>query len=157
MATNRNSYTSIKKSPILIRGIQLHLLDNIYYIALDTFRSLSQNIRTEQDAWLKFLTEDDPDEIVHFVNDFPEFLPCYHDLIEFRHNPKEMIFLFSEALKKMDRNTERYMVEELNKKVNNLMDQNSELQNTNSKLQSCISEKDAIIQELKQKLAQNNL
>ena len=57
----------------------------------------------------------------------------------------------------MDRNTERYMVEELNKKVNNLMDQNSELQNTNSKLQSCISEKDAIIQELKQKLAQNNL
>lgn len=138
-------------------GIQLNLLDNIYYIALDTFRSLSQNIRTEQDAWLKFLTEDDPDEIVHFVNDFPEFLPCYHDLIEFRHNPKEMIFLFSEALKKMDRNTERYMVEELNKKVYNLIDQNSELQNTNSKLQSCISEKDAIIQELKQKLAQNNL
>ena len=69
---------------------------------------------------LQFLTEDDPDEIVKFVNQYPEFLPCYHDLIAFRQNPKEMINMFSDALRELDRNTERYMVEELNKEVNAL-------------------------------------
>ena len=66
------------------------------------------------------MTEDDPDEIVKFVNQYPEFLPCYHDLITFRQNPKEMINMFSDALRELDRNTERYMVEELNKEVNAL-------------------------------------
>ena len=79
-----------------------------------------QNIDTKREAWLKFLTEDDPDEIVKFVNQYPEFLPCYHDLIAFRQNPKEMINMFSDALRELDRNTERYMVEELNKEVNAL-------------------------------------
>ena len=79
-----------------------------------------QNIDTKREAWLKFLTEDDPDEIVKFVNQCPEFLPCYHDLIAFRQNPKEMINMFSDALRELDRNTERYMVEELNKEVNAL-------------------------------------
>ena len=90
------------------------------FISLDTFKSVVQNIDTKREAWLKFLTEDDPDEIVKFVNQYPEFLPCYHDLIAFRQNPKEMINVFSDALRELDRNTERYMVEELNKEVNAL-------------------------------------
>ena len=90
------------------------------FISLDTFKSVVQNIDTKREAWLKFLTEDDPDEIVKFVNQYPEFLLCYHDLIAFRQNPKEMINMFSDALRELDRNTERYMVEELNKEVNAL-------------------------------------
>ena len=90
------------------------------FISLDTFKSVVHNINTKREAWLKFLTEDDPDEIVKFVNQYPEFLPCYHDLIAFRQNPKEMINMFSDALRELDRNTERYMVEELNKEVNAL-------------------------------------
>ena len=90
------------------------------FTSLDTFKSVVQNIDTKREAWLKFLTEDDPDEIVKFVNQYPEFLPCYHDLIAFRQNPKEMINMFSDALRELDRNTERYMVEELNKEVKSL-------------------------------------
>ena len=106
-----------KKCSYFDSGIKLNLLDNITFISLDTFKTVVQNIDTKRDAWLKFLTEDDPDEIVKFVNKYPEFLPCYHDLIAFRQNPKEMINMFSEALRELDRNTERYMVEELNKEV----------------------------------------
>ena len=51
--------------------------------------------------------------------------------------------MFSDALREMDRNTERYMVEELNKQVEDLK----------TELNTTIAEKDTIIQELSQKLA----
>ena len=108
-------------------GIQLNLLDNISFISLDTFKTEVHNVSTKRDAWLKFMTEDDPDEIVRFVNQYPEFLPCYHDLIAFRQNPKELVNMFSDALREMDKNTERYMVEELNKEVSELKEENISL------------------------------
>ena len=88
-----------------------------FSISLDPFRSVVQNIDTEQKAWLSFLTTDDPDEIVQLVNAYPEFLPCYRDIISFRRRPKELITTFSDALREMDRNTEVYMVEQLAKEV----------------------------------------
>lgn len=79
---------------------------NLHFsISLDPFRSVVQNIDTEQKAWLSFLTADDPDEIVQLVNAYPEFLPCYRDIISFRRRPKELITTFSDALREMDRNT----------------------------------------------------
>lgn len=91
---------------------------NLHFsISLDPFRSVVQNIDTEQKAWLSFLTADDPDEIVQLVNAYPEFLPCYQDIISFRRSPKELITTFSDALREMDRNTKVYMVEQLAKEV----------------------------------------
>ena len=82
---------------------------NLHFsISLDPFRSVVQNIDTEQKAWLSFLTADDPDEIVQLVNAYPEFLPCYRDIISFRRRPKELITTFSDALREMDRNTKVY-------------------------------------------------
>lgn len=88
-----------------------------FSISLDPFRSVVQNIDTEQKAWLSFLTTDDPDEIVQLVNAYSEFLPCYRDIISFRRRPKELITTFSDALREMDRNTKVYMVEQLAKEV----------------------------------------
>lgn len=88
-----------------------------FSISLDPFRSVVQNIDTEQKAWLSFLTADDPDEIVQLVNAYPEFLPCYRDIISFRRRPKELITTFSDALREMDCNTKVYMVEQLAKEV----------------------------------------
>lgn len=88
-----------------------------FSISLDPFRSVVQNIDTEQKAWLSFLTADDPDEIVQLVNAYPEFLPCYRDIISFRRRSKELITTFSDALREMDRNTKVYMVEQLAKEV----------------------------------------
>ena len=85
--------------------IKLNLLENIIFISLDTFHDLVQNINTTQDAWLEFLTEDNPEKIVRFVNQFPEFLPCYQDLISFRKKPEELIHMFSDALRELDKAT----------------------------------------------------
>ena len=142
-------------------GIPLNLLDNITLISLDTFENVVQNISSRQDAWLKFLTTDNPNEIIELVNRFPEFLSCYRDLIAYRNNPEELICMFSDALNEMDRNTERYMVEELNKHVNELKGVVSDLgatiqakENTIQTQESRIQTQEAMILELQQKLAQ---
>ena len=81
--------------------------------------------------------------MVQFVNQYPEFLPYYQDIITFRKKPEELIHMFSDALREMDRNTERYMVEELNKQVEDLK----------AELNTTIAEKDTLIQELTDRLA----
>ena len=70
------------------------LLDNITLISLDTYENVVQTISSRQDAWLKFLTTDNPSEIIELVNRFPEFLSCYRDLIAYRNNPEELICMF---------------------------------------------------------------
>lgn len=86
------------------------------YISLDTFHSIVQTIDTNLKAWLTFLSSDQPADIIRLVSAYPEFLPCYRDIVEFRRNPKELMFMYSEALAILDRNTEIYMCELLKKK-----------------------------------------
>ena len=51
------------------------------------------------------------------VEEYPEFKECYHDIMRFRTNPEELIHMFSEALIQMDKNTVRYMIEELKRQL----------------------------------------
>ena len=88
--------------------------------------------------------------MVQFVNQYPEFLPYYQDIITFRKKPEELIHMFSDALREMDRNTERYMVEELNKQVEDLK---TELNTRIAEKDSALAGKDALIQKLTDRLA----
>jgi hypothetical protein len=117
-----------------------------FSISLDPFCSVVQNIDTEQKAWLSFLTADDPDEIVRLVNAYPDFLPCYRDIISFRRRPKELITTFSDALREMDRNTEVYMVEQLAKEV-------QEKDHALAKKDNALAEQAKLIEQLKKQLA----
>ena len=142
-----------KKCSRFNTDIKLNLLENIIFISLDTFGSVVHNITTKQEAWLKFLTEDNPEEIVRFVNQFPEFLPYYQDIIRFRKKPEELIHMFSDALREMDRNTERYMVEELNKQVEDLK---AELNTAIVEKDTRLAEKDTVIAEKDTRLVEKD-
>ena len=135
-------------------GVQINLLDNITFISLDTFRSVVQNIDTEQKAWLSFLTAGDPDEIVRLVNAYPEFLPCYRDIISFRRRPKDLITTFSDALREMDRNTEIYMVEQLAKEVQEKDHALAEKDNVIAEKDNALAEQARLIEQLKKQLAE---
>lgn len=124
------------------------------FISLDTFRSVVQNIDTEQKAWLSFLTADDPDEIVRLVNAYPEFLPCYRDIISFRRRPKDLITTFSDALREMDRNTEIYMVEQLAKEVQEKDHALAEKDNVIAEKDNALAEQAKLIEQLKKQLAE---
>ena len=127
-------------------GVKLNLLTNYIYISLDTFHSVGQNIDTELDAWLTFLSSDKADDIIRLVEKYPEFKNYYHDLMLFRQKPKELMNMFSEALLKIDQNTVNYMIEERAKEYEAALAQKD----------SIIAEKDSRIAELEALLATKN-
>jgi len=125
-------------------GAALNLLANLLFISLDTFRFVRQNIDTELDAWLTFLSSDAPEDILRLVQKYPKFIEYYHDISEFRKNPRELMSMFSKALLQMDKNTANYMIEEQAKEYEAII----------AEKDSAIAEKDALIAELKAQLAQ---
>ena len=60
-------------------GLEMNLLQKYAFIPLDLFRSNVQNkgIRNKMDAWLAFLSMDDPDMIIRLNTEYPEFKAMY--------------------------------------------------------------------------------
>ncbi len=88
------------------------------FICLDISRLIAHTITkrsTPLEAWLTFLSATDIHSITSLVKAFPMFLPIYQEIADFAQNPKELMNMFSEALRIMDHNLERMMVEEIRK------------------------------------------
>ncbi|MBQ4242206.1 MAG: PD-(D/E)XK nuclease family transposase [Lachnospiraceae bacterium] len=98
-------------------GVELPEMVHIVYISLDTFREGVHNINDELDAWLTFLIKGDAESVMKLIEAYPEFIDIYREIAEFRRDPRELIGMFSEALLELDRNTERYMIDELKEDV----------------------------------------
>ena len=98
-------------------GAKMNFLTNYLYISLDTFHSVVQNVDNYLDAWLTFLSSDEPDDIIRLIETYPEFEAYYHDIALFRQRPKELMHMYSEALLKLDNNTVNYMIEEMQKEI----------------------------------------
>ena len=99
-------------------GAKVKNLENVTYISLDTFKEKKDNeISSMLDAWLTFFTAEKTDEVLRLLKIHPEFLPMYKEITEFRKDPEEVIGMFSEALKIMDRNTTKYMIDELHETI----------------------------------------
>lgn len=94
-------------------GMQAEQLENFIYIELDIFREMEHNEITELDAWMYFLGSDRPEDILHIIGHYPFFQELYQDIVKFRYQPKELITMFSDALRIMDQNAIEYMVDEL--------------------------------------------
>lgn len=120
-------------------GLEMDSLQNFIFISLDIFRRMTHNNLTELDAWLYFLGSDDPADILRIIRSYPFFQELYQDIVNFRFHPKELISMFSEALRIMDQNTVKYMIDELKTKI--------------SQQESVISQKDSEIEKLRAQLA----
>ena len=122
---------------------------NYIFISLDIFRSKMHNkkVTTLLDAWMTFFSTDDPEEIIKLITDFPQFKPMYETLYQMCRNVENVMGFFSEELREMDRNTVRYMIDELQKEVDT---QKALLEEKDT----VIAEKDAIIANLQAKLAE---
>ena len=122
---------------------------NYIFISLDIFRLKMHNkkVTTLLDAWMTFFSTDDPEEIIKLITDFPQFKPMYETLYQMCQNVENVMGFFSEELREMDRNTVRYMIDELQKEVDT---QKALLEEKDT----VIAEKDAIIANLQAKLAE---
>ena len=122
-------------------GLEMNLLQNYVFVPLDLFRKSVQDkgIRNKLDAWLAFLSIDEPDMIIKLTEEYPEFKAMYQQVYEICRNVEGLMGIFSEELKIMDRNTVRYMVDqmqdELDEKQAELTEKQAELREKQEQLE----------------------
>lgn len=100
-------------------GLQMELLQKFVFIPLDIFKETSQNkpIKNKTEAWLTFLSSDEPERIINLIEQYPEFKPMYDNIYELCRNVEGVMNMFSEELYILDRNTELYMMDEMQKEI----------------------------------------
>lgn len=98
------------------------------------------------EAWLTFLSEDDPEWILKLIEAYPEFESLYQEIYKVCRNTEVMMGLFSEELLELDKNTVEYMIDEMQ----NTIDE-QKLKIDEQKMQ--LDEKDAIIARLQTQVA----
>ena len=141
-------------------------------VSLDNFRRLTQNkdIETKLEAWLHFLSRDEPEEIIRLIRDYPEFRPLYEEVYRLCQDTERVMHMFSKELEELDRNTVQYMIDEMQDEIDGMkeaMDEMKEelgekdvalaeketaLREKDATLQEALQEKDAEIQALRQEL-----
>ena len=98
-------------------GIQIELLQEYVFIALDIFRKKLDNedskITNELEAWLAFLSMDDPDVILKLIEAYPQFETLYREVYEMCRDLERMMHMFSKELAELDKNTVQYMIDEM--------------------------------------------
>ncbi len=129
-------------------GLKLDLLQKYLFIPLDIFSWNIQNsrgIRSETDAWLAFLSQDDPGMILRLIDGYPEFMSMYEDVYRLCQNVEKVMGMFSEELRILDRNTVQYMIDEMQAEIDS---QKAQLANKEAEIGSQraqLADKDAEI------------
>ena len=65
------------------------------------------------EGWLSILTAETMADVERVIGRYPWSEPIFREMSAYVNNPEEVILMFSEALKIADRNTVKYMIEEL--------------------------------------------
>lgn len=118
-------------------GLELELLQKYLFIPLDIFTKNRQNrnIKNKRDAWLTLFSSDDPETIKELADTYPEFKEIYEEGYEICRNMEKVMGLFSKELYLLDRNTERFMFEEMQREKEEMQRETKELQREKEELQ----------------------
>ena len=131
-------------------GLEMAFLQEYCLVALDVFRQIPYAVnRNEQTAWLSLLVTETVEEAERLMTEYPWLKEIYEEIAMLRQKPEEVLHMFSEALRIMDRNTVRYMVEEQQKEL-------EEKQKKIDEQQEQLLEKDQEIRMLREQLAKAN-
>lgn len=138
-------------------GINFHLLQEYYVVALDVFRKskYSKDIN-ELNARLSLLTATTMDDLAALISDYPWMEAICMDMSEYLYHPEEIVTMFSEALRKLDENTVNYMIDELKKERDEAISALSEKDVALSEKDAALSEKDAALSEKDAALAERD-
>ncbi len=101
-------------------GLVLELLQEYYFVPLDIFRKTMENkgIGNELEAWLCFLSSDEPERIEELIIQYPKFKAMYEDIYEMCRNMEEVMSMYSKELQELDHNTVLYMIDEMQERLN---------------------------------------
>ncbi len=132
-------------------GLKLDLLQEFYFISLDVFLDIMDNRGreakvSELEAWLYFIGSDKVEHIQRVITSYPWFAEMYEEIGEFRRHPEEAIRMFSDALKILDENTVRYMIDEMKQEIEEKDGTIDELMGTVKERDEMLEAKDEILE-----------
>ena len=130
-------------------GLKIDLLQEYDFIALDIFRKKLQNKGVAKnnrlEAWLTFLSEDDPELIVKLIDLYPDFKVLYREVYELCRDTERIMGIFSKELEELDKNTVQYMIDEMQDTIDAQKEQLS-------RKDEQLSQKDATIEQLQKQI-----
>ena len=128
-------------------GIKLNLLQEYTFVPLDIFLKILHNngIRNKLEAWLAFLSCDEPEMILKLIQEYPQFRRYYDEIYELCRNTEKVINMFSKELQELDRNTVQYMIDEMQAEIDEQEKQLKEKDEVISNQSAAISQKDSKI------------
>ena len=161
-------------------GVKIELLQDFVLVSLDIFRKyrysdiregrteitdydydssqyndelVSEKMKQDRLKYLSLFIAETPQEIDRLIEIFPDLESVRRDINEYLERPGEVLSMFSEALRILDRNTAELMVDRMKDEIVDLKEQNEELQQA---LKVSSEEKDAEIARLKKLLEEQN-
>lgn len=139
-------------------GVKLNLLQKYLFIPLDIFRKSLQNknIETKLEAWLAFLSIDDPERIIQLLDNYPEFKPMYEQIYEICRNVDGVMTMFSKELLEMDKNLVQSVMEELQEEVDRKKDELEKTRNDLERTRDELAEKKNELAEKENELAEKD-
>lgn len=139
-------------------GLQMELLQEYIMIPLDIFKKCMQNknIETELEAWLTFLGSDSPERIIELITAYPQFKAMYETLYSMCLNTERVMEMFSEELRRLDRNTVKYMIDEQQKQIDEQQQQIDEQVQTLQKQIEQLNEQSLQLDAQREQLSEQN-
>lgn len=140
-------------------GIQINLLQKYVFIPLDIFQKTRHNkpIDNKVDAWLTFLSTEDPEAIEGLITACPEFKPMYDDIYELCRNTERVMNMFSKELQILDENTVQYMMDEMQETIDSQNGTIGKLSHSLQEKDGTIKKQNTTIEKQKQDLAEKDL
>ena len=157
-------------------GVKIELLQDFVLVSLDTFRKyrysdiregrteitdydydssqyndelVSEKMKRDRLKFLSLFVAETPQEIDRLIEIFPDLESVRQDINEYLERPREVLNMFSEALRILDRNTAELMVDRMKDEIDELKVQAEENRARLEEKDSQLEEKDAEIARLK--------
>jgi len=136
-------------------GLKLDLLQEFIFISLDNFKKTMDNkdIETDLEAWLSFLSFDDPQRMIELFTYHPQFKSMYQEIYTICQNTEEVMNMYSKELAELDRNTVRLMMDEMQDEINQMTAERNQIKAENDQMRN---ENDQIRNENNQIRNENN-
>ena len=164
-------------------GIEIDLLQDYVLISLDTFRkyryadvkkgrteirecdydstqykdkAVTEKMKLDRLKYLSLFVAETPQEIEQLIGIFPDLEGVRRDISEYMERPEEVLSMFSEALRILDRNTAELMVDRMKDEMDKLRVLSEEKDAEIDALKTSSGEKDAEIKERDNKIEEKN-
>ena len=108
-------------------------------------------------GWLSLLCTEAADEAEELCRIYPWLEEIYRDMAAYSNNPEEVLGMFSEALREMDRNTVKYMIEQQQKVIEDQAAKLDEKDLMISEKDLLLSQQSLEMERLKRLLGDNNM